>query len=185
VSRFERNVLTLLDMCRRARATLVLTTFVYDEARLEPSYAAGVRRRNEAARAVARREGAPLVDLERAFAEVPSHADYFFPDAYHPNERGAEWIASVLAERWPEVLAQGPGAPAASAGRTRSRRLVRVAQREAFRSRAAQRLHRKAAAGRRGSRAPSGSPAARVRSTPPDRECGCSWIRVTRSSAAL
>jgi lysophospholipase L1-like esterase len=115
-ARFERNLLTLLDMCRRAGATLVLTTFIYDEARLEPSYAAGVRRRNEATRAVARREGVPLVDLERAFAEVPGHADYFFPDAYHPNERGAEWIASVLAERLPELLAPGSAAPASGAG---------------------------------------------------------------------
>lgn len=115
-ARFERNLLTLLDMCRRSGAQLVLTTFIYDPARLDPAYAAGVRLRNEATREVARREGVPLVDLERAFAEVPRPADYFFPDAYHPNERGAEWIASVLAEQLPPLLAGGAqGGPGTSA----------------------------------------------------------------------
>src|SRR5262245_18005045 len=107
-ARFQRNVLTLLDMCRRAGARLVLTTFVLDDGKVEHSYVVGVQRRNEKLRQVATSEGLTLIDLDREFSDTLHKADYFFDAGYHPNELGAEWIAGTIAERLPPILLDAP-----------------------------------------------------------------------------
>jgi lysophospholipase L1-like esterase len=100
---YVRNLRTLLDTCRRAGVQPVLATFLFDEDRAQGPFARGLLLNNEQLAKVAHEEGVPLIDLATEFKSVEGKQDYFFDDAYHPNARGAAWIAASVAahfERW-------------------------------------------------------------------------------------
>ena len=56
---------------------------------------------NDLLRKLAVEQGIPLIDVAAAFAPVADKASYFFADHYHPSPKGAEFIAALVAERWP------------------------------------------------------------------------------------
>jgi lysophospholipase L1-like esterase len=51
-------------------------------------------------RETAARNKLPLIDLESRFSQVPQKSNYFWEDHYHPNAKGAQFIASAIAEAW-------------------------------------------------------------------------------------
>ena len=94
-----RNLQTLADMCRRNHVRLVLLTFLADSARLVPPYRAiGVSYYNALLRRLAREEGAQLIDVAGDFAGVPDKPAYFAADHYHPSPRGADYLATHVAD---------------------------------------------------------------------------------------
>ncbi|MBI3769963.1 MAG: hypothetical protein HY271_15940 [Deltaproteobacteria bacterium] len=51
-------------------------------------------------RKLASEKGITLIDAATAFESATDKRDYFFKDQYHPNQKGAEFIASTVAEGW-------------------------------------------------------------------------------------
>jgi lysophospholipase L1-like esterase len=94
---FAENVVTMIDMCRRAGAVPVIMTFLHNPAHFGPEGSAGIRYHNVLMRELAAREKVALIDLENEFAAVPDKAAYFFADGYHPNDKGAAFIAAAAA----------------------------------------------------------------------------------------
>jgi len=94
-----RNLRTLADMCRRNHVRLVVLTFLDDSAHLVPAYrAVGVSYYNALLRSLAREEGAQLIDVAADFASVPDKPAYFAADHYHPSPRGADYLATRVAD---------------------------------------------------------------------------------------
>ncbi len=55
---------------------------------------------NALLRGLASEEGILLIDVAEAFESVADKESYFFGDHYHPNQKGAEFIASTVANGW-------------------------------------------------------------------------------------
>jgi lysophospholipase L1-like esterase len=98
-SAYVENVRTICLISRSKGITPILVTFMND---MEGRPQLLLEHNNKLLRTLAADEGIALVDVEEAFARVGDKASYFFADHYHPNPKGAEFIASVIAERWPE-----------------------------------------------------------------------------------
>jgi lysophospholipase L1-like esterase len=55
---------------------------------------------NALLRKLAAEKGITLIDVATAFESATDKQSYFFKDQYHPNQKGAEFIASTVAEGW-------------------------------------------------------------------------------------
>jgi lysophospholipase L1-like esterase len=96
---FAVHLQALCDLARTAGTRLVLTTFIQD---FDPHsrWSVTIRVYNELIRETAARNKLPLIDLESRFSQVPQKSNYFWEDHYHPNAKGAQFIASAIAEAW-------------------------------------------------------------------------------------
>lgn len=107
--RFERNLRTLVTLVTEDGAVPILATFIQAYPKASRPNAA-VRHHNEIIRRVAAEKRLLLVDLEALFDALPDERSYFFDDRYHPNRRGAEFIAHHLADALSRELARGRAA---------------------------------------------------------------------------
>jgi lysophospholipase L1-like esterase len=102
--RFITNVTTLADICRRHKVSLVLITFISDDLRMPGFYRESLKYYNQLLRDFASAEDIPLIDLEKSFSPIEAKETYFFADHYHPSQRGARWIAEVVAREMDHIL---------------------------------------------------------------------------------
>jgi lysophospholipase L1-like esterase len=96
---YIENIRTICLISRSKGITPILVTFMQNMERRPPLL---LEHNNTLLRALAAEQGIALIDVAEAFAPVGDKASYFFADHYHPNPKGAEFIASVIADRWPE-----------------------------------------------------------------------------------
>ena len=59
-----------------------------------------LRNNNTLLRKLAREKGIMLIDVAEAFESSADKNSYFFADQYHPNAKGAAFIASTVAQGW-------------------------------------------------------------------------------------
>ncbi|NQU42354.1 SGNH/GDSL hydrolase family protein [bacterium] len=105
--RYLQNIITLSDICKRRGVTLIIATFIHNDVGFSLFGNASVRHYNDLLRDIAQSEELPLVDLAREFESVPDKESYFFKDHYHPNEKGARYLAEELAEALGPLLEEG------------------------------------------------------------------------------
>jgi lysophospholipase L1-like esterase len=103
---YIRNVRTLADACRRNGTRLAVATFLFDTDRTAGPLHRSLLLHNELLRELAGEGSLQLIDLERDFAPVENKRAYFFEDAYHPNARGAEFIAGRMAVHLERLLGE-------------------------------------------------------------------------------
>jgi len=96
--RYQEHVRSLVRLCQADHVQPVLITVLHDEQGMPAYVTAGLTRHNALLRELAAEEHAELIDLERAFAQVPDKGRYLFQDHYHPNRQGAAYIADHVAE---------------------------------------------------------------------------------------
>lgn len=98
---YLRNLDSLRALCDNQGTMFVPVTFLADRAQLPPPYDRGLERFVSALREDCTERRLPLIDLTSAFQPVSDKSALFFKDHYHPNRRGA----AFLAEHVPVVLA--------------------------------------------------------------------------------
>lgn len=107
VDAYRQNLTQIVRRVRQAGAVpLVMTSNPAIAPQYPPERNANLQRYINAARQVARKERAPLVDLYQRFAELAiggRDLNELFTDAMHPNPRGHRLIANMLL---PRVAAQ-------------------------------------------------------------------------------
>lgn len=94
---YIENIRTICIIGRSKGIEPVLVTFMHS---MKSRPRTLLDHNNELLRKLASAEGIPLIDVARAFESSADKWSYFFPDAYHPNRRGAEFIASTVAREW-------------------------------------------------------------------------------------
>lgn len=95
-NRYVRNLRTIDGMCKQSKTKLILTTFLESFA-TDASEHEQIYTYNIMSRALAANAQAPLIDLEKVFRGQPDHPAYFHADHYHPNRKGADFIARFVA----------------------------------------------------------------------------------------
>lgn len=95
---FIQNIDALAVLCRRHGTELIITTFIHDDKNMPSTKSRSVRYYNKLLRDYAQQEGLAVIDLEKAFAGISDKVDYFFEDHYHPNRKGATFIAGQMAD---------------------------------------------------------------------------------------
>ncbi len=103
-ARFEKNVRTLIQLARLNKVNIILTTFLYDSERMDLFSRSSIAKQNEILKRLAQEEKVPLVDLSAGFENVEDKAGYFYADHYHPNPKGAAYIAGELGKAMPEIM---------------------------------------------------------------------------------
>ena len=93
---YLRNIRTLSDLCKREGIQFILLTFLHDSEHMNPLQAEMIDYFNERVRDFAKAEDLPLIDLAAQFAKQEQKDSYVHEDAYHPNRRGAQFIAQEL-----------------------------------------------------------------------------------------
>lgn len=97
---FITHVRTLAKLCELYHVKLILTTFLYNEAKQRLYARSAFRYHNQLLRGLADSEHIPLIDLERDFQNVANKELYFSEeDHYHPTRKGAQFIADTLAAK--------------------------------------------------------------------------------------
>ncbi len=99
---FVRNIRALAKLCELDRVQLVLTTFIYDDVNISKNESRTIKYYNQLLRDFAQESGVTLIDLEALFVHVTPKEEYFFEDHYHPNPKGAEFIARNIADYFVE-----------------------------------------------------------------------------------
>ncbi len=110
---YLENVRTLCLIARAHGVTPVLLTFMHD---MDGRRQLLLDHNNALLRTLAAEDGIAVIDVAAAFAPVPEKASYFFADRYHPNRKGAEFIAATAAAQWP-LGADDPRVSGAGGGR--------------------------------------------------------------------
>jgi len=109
---FSTNLLMLKDLCRQKGIIFVVMTFIHAREFDSPG-AVGMRRRNVILRDMAKKYNLPIIDLEKSFESIENRKTYFLEDQYHPNRRGAKFIADkveeFLSERHNELISNRRG----------------------------------------------------------------------------
>lgn len=94
---YIENVGTICRMARAKGIEPVLMTFMHN---MQGRPRILLEHNNELLRKLASEEKIPLIDVARAFESSADKWSYFFRDQYHPNRKGAEFIASTVAREW-------------------------------------------------------------------------------------
>jgi lysophospholipase L1-like esterase len=94
------NVRTICLVSRAHGIEPVLVTFIHALTGDAPFPPMALRRVNERLRAFAASEDVRLIDVDAAFQAVADKPSLFFTDRYHPNPRGAAFIAATIADAW-------------------------------------------------------------------------------------
>lgn len=106
--RFIQNVTGIARLCQERRILLTLVTFMHDTEHMDFSVTFALHHYNRLLRRLASKEkGVRLVDLEHAFQRVAGKKEYFFEDHYHPNLKGAAWMAEEILQRAPWLHGNG------------------------------------------------------------------------------
>jgi lysophospholipase L1-like esterase len=95
---YVENIRTICLIAKSKGIRPVLATFINAMEGRPPVI---LRHNNTLLRALAEEQHVPLIDVAAAFESMPDKTSYFFADHYHPNAKGAAFIASVIAEHWP------------------------------------------------------------------------------------
>ncbi len=95
---YRRNIVSLMDLCKRHGIRLVFATFLHDAEHFQPAEGFYLDHYNQILRETTTAEGFPLVDLAERFKDLPNKTAYFQRDAYHPSAQGAQWIAGQLGQ---------------------------------------------------------------------------------------
>ena len=95
---YVENVRTLCLISRSKAITPVILTFMHD---MDGRRKVLLDHNNDLLRGLATEQGIALIDVAAAFDPLPDKASYFFADHYHPNLKGAEFIAAFVAAHWP------------------------------------------------------------------------------------
>lgn len=94
---YIENIRTICLIARSKGIEPVLVTFMHDM-QYRPQLL--LNHNNALLRKLASDEGIALIDVAGAFEPSTDKSSYFFGDRYHPNRKGAEFIASTIAREW-------------------------------------------------------------------------------------
>ncbi len=94
---YIENIQTICLICREKGIKPVIVTFMQNMAG-RPRLL--LQNNNALLRKLAAEKGITLIDVATAFESATDKQSYFFKDQYHPNQKGAEFIASTVAEGW-------------------------------------------------------------------------------------
>lgn len=93
--RFRRNMRAWVEILRLSEARPVLATMIYDAKKMNAIDGKCLEGHNQVLRDIAKEASVPLVDLE-ALSASEDVAELTQEDGYHPNVRGAQWLAEKL-----------------------------------------------------------------------------------------
>lgn len=94
---YIENVRTICRIGRGEGIEPVLVTFMHN---LQSSPGVILDHNNALLRELAHEEQITLIDVAKAFEPSTDRWSYFLQDQYHPNRKGAEFIASTIAREW-------------------------------------------------------------------------------------
>jgi len=94
---YIENVGTICRLARGKGIEPVLVTFMHN---MRGRLRIMLEHNNELLRKLASEEKIALIDVARAFESSAAKGSYFFADQYHPNRKGAKFIASTVAGEW-------------------------------------------------------------------------------------
>lgn len=94
-NRYISHVDSLAILLKHNNTRLVLMTFLYNPQGLDPRADFLLADLNQALRDYASDNQIDLIDAARLFENVENKKEYFFADAYHPNQKGAEYLANI------------------------------------------------------------------------------------------
>lgn len=100
---FIRNIRTMGKLCQADGIAMILTTVIHDGVSMPRITSEVITYYNRLLRNWAREENFPLIDLEKAFQPISDKNEYFYPDHYHPNKKGAQFIAKTIADGFLEI----------------------------------------------------------------------------------
>ncbi len=109
--RYLQNLRTMVDVCNRQKVRFVPVTFACDSQRIDAYTRKCIEHYNGLVRQLARDENLPLVDLAQAFARLGDVGNCFLADHYHPSRAGAEKIAELLSESYPQWGSRAAASP--------------------------------------------------------------------------
>ncbi len=102
---YLRNMASLQALCETNGVAFVPVTFLADTDSLPPPFHRGVEQYVKALRDQRCERGLPMIDLLPDFKRIKNKADLFFKDHYHPNRRGAAFLAEHIGAALESMLA--------------------------------------------------------------------------------